>query len=108
MPNNLKIFAIAFILTFSGFMAAHNAKWMREGFSPWWTSYIFSFVSATIYSYLIRSNLFSLTYTSVFNTFFFHAAWYSTAFFVLGEQLAKHRLAGLFMVFFGMILMSIK
>jgi hypothetical protein len=108
LTNNIKIAVIALTLIISGVMAAHNAKWLRDGVSPWWTPYIFSFVSATIYSYLVRANLFSLTYTSVFNTFFFHAAWYSTAIFVLGEQLANHRLAGLFMVFGGMILMSIK
>lgn len=96
------------MLACSGFLAAHNAKWMRDGLSPWWTTYFFSLLSATIYAYLIKSNLFSLTYTSVFNTFFFHASWYATAIIVIGEQFANHRLFGLFMMFAGMILMSIK
>jgi hypothetical protein len=92
----------------SGYFAAHNAKWMRDGLSPWWTSYIFSFISATLYAYMNKSNIFSLTYTSVFSTFFFHAAWYSTTIFVIGEVLATHRMVGLGFVFAGMILMSIK
>jgi hypothetical protein len=108
LSNNFKIILIACVLVLSGFLAAHNAKWMREGLSPWWTTYLFSFISATMYAFLIRSNLFSLTYTSVFNTFFFHAAWYATAILVIGETFATHRLFGLFMMFSGMILMSIK
>ena len=99
---------IALLLMLAGYIAAHNARWVRDGLSPWWTSYLFSLVTASTYAYLLRSNIFSLTYTSVFQTFFFHASWYITALFVLGEQLAAHRLLGLVAVFLGMVLMSIK
>lgn len=110
MTNNglWKAFCIALLLICAGFVAAHNARWIRDGVSPWWTSYIFSLITATTYAYLLRSNIFSLTYTSVFQTFFFHASWYITALFVLGEHLRPHRLAGLAAVFLGMLLMSIK
>ena len=103
-----KILAIALLLITAGAVAAHNAKWVRAGISPWWTSYFFSIITASTYAYLLRANLFSLTYTSVFQTFFFHASWYITAIFFIGEQLAPHRLVGLAAVFIGMIMMSIK
>ena len=106
--NLLKAVGIALLLMVAGYIAAHNARWVRDGISPWWTSYLFSIVTASTYAYLLRSNIFSLTYTSVFQTFFFHASWYITALFVLGEQLSTHRLIGLAAVFLGMILMSIK
>jgi drug/metabolite transporter (DMT)-like permease len=106
--NLLKAVGIALLLMAAGYIAAHNARWIRDGVSPWWTSYLFSIVTASTYAYLLRSNIFSLTYTSVFQTFFFHASWYITALFVLGEQLSTHRLVGLAAVFLGMILMSIK
>ena len=106
--NILKIIIAAAILIGTGSLAAHNARWVRDGLSPWWTSYFFSFVTASIYAYLLRANLFSLTYTSVFQTFFFHASWYVTALFVIGEHIATHRMVGLAAVFVGFILMSIK
>jgi drug/metabolite transporter (DMT)-like permease len=99
--NYFKIFLIALTLAASGILAAHNGKWMRDGLSPWWTTYIFSLFNATIYAYMNRSAFFSLTYTSVFQVFFFHAAWYSTAIFWIGESLSPHRLFGLFFVFGG-------
>lgn len=108
MNDNAKITTIAALLVASGIAAAHNGKWMREGLSPWWTTYIPSLFNATIYAYMNRASFFSLTYTSAFQVFFFHAAWYSTTIFWIGESLAKHRLLGLFFVFGGMILMSIK
>jgi drug/metabolite transporter (DMT)-like permease len=108
MFNIFKIIACAAILTISGYYAAHNAKWIREGMSPWWTTYLFSFISATLYAYMLRANIFSITYTSTFQTFFFHASWYMTTLFVIGEQLASHRLVGLALVFLGMIMMSVK
>lgn len=108
MSNSIKIAAIAALITTIGFIAAFNAKWIREGLSPWWTGYIVSFCSATIYAYLARNPFFPLTYTSVFQTFFFHGAWYLTTLFVIGEQVQRHQLFGLAMVFGGMIIMSIK
>jgi hypothetical protein len=103
-----KIFLLAFILILNGIFSAYNSKWMRDGISPLWTSYITSFISATIYAYTLKSNLFSLTYTSVFQVFFFHASWYLTTILWIGEVLSTHRLIGLFLVFIGMILMSFK
>ena len=108
MNNNLKIFFSAIVLILNGILAAYNTKWIRDDSSPLWTGYIFSFVSATAYIYITREKLFSMTYTSAFQTFMFHASWYITTLFFIGESLAAHRLLGLFFVFGGMILMSIK
>ena len=108
MPHIPKAVFIALLLIVAGYGAAYNAKWIRDGLSPWWTSYFVSLVTATTYAYLLRSNLFELTYTSAFQTFFFHDSWYITAIFIIGEHLAPHRLAGLAAVFVGMLLMSIK
>lgn len=108
MNNTAKIILIALLITVIGVIAAHNAKWVREGSSPWWSSYIVSFCTATIYAYLARRPLFPIVYTSVFQTFFFHGAWYATAIFVLGESLKNYQLFGLGLVFLGMITMSIK
>ena len=109
MPTHLpKAVSIAILLVVAGCGAAYNAKWIRDGLSPWWTSYFVSLITATTYAYLLKSNLFELTYTSAFQTFFFHVSWYLTAIFLIGEHLSPHRLAGLAAVFVGMILMSIK
>lgn len=106
--NNLKILLIAFLITIIGFIAAHNAKWVREGASPWWTAYIVSFFTSTIYAYLARHPFFPLTYTSVFQMFFFHGSWYATTIFVLGEHLNRLQSFGFGLVFIGFIMMSIK
>lgn len=108
MNNTLKIVLIAILISTIGVIAAHNARWVRSGVSPWWTSYIVSFCTATIYAYLARRPLMPLVYTSVFQTFFFHGAWYATAIFALGESLKNHQLFGLLLVFIGMITMSLK
>ena len=108
MNDSIKIPLIALLISVIGFIAAHNAKWVRDGFSPWWTSYIVSFCTASIYAYLARRPIMPLVYTSVFQTFFFHGAWYLTAIFFLGESLKNHQLFGLGLVFLGMITMSIK
>jgi hypothetical protein len=109
MPSHIiKAVSIALLLVVAGYGAAYNAKWVRDGLSPWWTSYFVSLITATTYAYLLKSNLFELTYTSAFQTFFFHASWYLTTIFVIGEHLAPHRMIGLVAVFFGMLLMSIK
>jgi drug/metabolite transporter (DMT)-like permease len=108
MSNNLKIVLIAFYISFIGFVAAHNAKWVREGISPWWTAYIISFFTSSVYAYLTRHPYFPLTYTSVFQTFFFHGAWYATAFFMLGEHLSRMQGLGFALVFIGFVMMSLK
>ena len=108
MSHSLKIFFIAIYITTVGYFAAHNAKWIRDGVSPWWTVYVVSVFTSSIYAYLARHPLFSLTYTSAFQTFFFHGSWYLTTIFILGEQLGKFQGVGIFLVFAGMILMSIK
>lgn len=108
MPNQWKVFLIAIILCTIGFIAAHNARWIRDGSSPWWTTYVVSAFTSTLYAYLARNPLFPLTYTSVFQTFFFHGSWYMTAFFVLGEKLSHHQAFGLCLAFIGFIIMSIK
>lgn len=108
LTNLQKIILLATLLMGAGFLAAHNARWVREGVSPWWTSYFFSLITASSYAYLLRANLFSLTYTSVFQTFFFHVSWYMTVFFVLHEKLSAHKMIGLVFAFLGFIIMSIK
>jgi hypothetical protein len=108
MNNIYKILFSAIVLIGNGTLAAYNTKWIRDGTSPLWTGYVFSFISATMYLYMTKEKLFSATYTSAFQTFMFHASWYITMLFVIGEPLANHRLLGLFFVFGGMILMSIK
>jgi hypothetical protein len=108
MPNIYKALLIALLLIATGYAAAYNAKWVRDGISPWWTSYFVSIVTSTTYAYLLKSALFELTYTSAFQTFFFHTSWYITTIFIIGEHLAPHRLFGLVIVFVGMLLMSIK
>lgn len=108
MPNLLKAIAVACLLVVAGSIAAFNARWVRDGLSPWWTSYFFSLVTASCYAYLLRANLFSITYTSVFQTFFFHASWYVTAMFFIGETVKTHQFFGLLSVFAGIIMMSIK
>jgi hypothetical protein len=49
-----------------------------------------------------------MTYTSVFQTFFFHGAWYCTTIFVIGEHINRFQAAGLSMAFVGMLLMGVK
>lgn len=108
MNQNIKIGFIAALISTIGVIAAHNAKWVREGLSPWWTAYIVSFFTSSIYAYLARHPYFPLTYTSAFQTFFFHSAWYLTAILVLGESVSSMQVFGIFMIFSGMVLMSIK
>jgi len=108
LTNFQKSALLAMMLICTGALAAHNAKWVREGSSPWWTSYFFSIVTSSSYAYLLRANLFSLCYTSTFQTFFFHASWYFTTLFVLGEHIKRYQGFGLALVFAGMILMSVK
>jgi len=108
MPNFLKTIVVAFVLIITGCLAAHNAKWVRDGWSPWWTSYIVSAVTASIYAYLLRANLFPLIFTNVFQTFLFHSSWYLTAIFMLNEDVTRNKIIGLSLVMLGMIFISIK
>lgn len=108
MHISLKIFLIALYIVVIGFIAAHNAKWVREGSSPWWSAYIISFFTSTIYAYLAKNPIFPLTYTSAFQTFFFHGSWYLTTLFVIGDVLTRYQAIGLVFMFVGMIFMSLK
>lgn len=105
---NYKSIIVAAILITTGIIAAHNARWVREGLSPWWTSYLVSAVTASIYAYLLRANLFPLIFTNVFQTFFFHASWYMTAIFIFDEPVTRNKIVGLALVLIGMIFISIK
>jgi hypothetical protein len=105
MPNS-KIFFLASLLITMGVIAAFNARWIRDGSSPWWTTYIISAVTATVWAYQARANLVPLTMASLFQFFFFHASWYLTTIFVIGEQLPARKLFGLALAFVGMLIMS--
>ena len=108
MNYSLKIFLIAFYIVTIGFIAAHNAKWIRDGISPWWSAYIISFFTSTIYAYLAKNPIFPLTYTSAFQTFFFHGSWYLTTIFVIGDSLGRFQSIGIIFMLVGMIFMSLK
>jgi multidrug transporter EmrE-like cation transporter len=105
---NLKIIFLAVALICNGVVAAFNAKWIRDGISPWWTTYIISAVSATVYAYQLRASILPITTASVFQFFFFHFSWYSVTIFVLHEPMTTLKAVGLSMAFIGMLLMSVK
>ena len=108
MNNNIKVPLIAILISAVGIFAAHNSKWIRDGTSPWWTVYLVSICTSSIYGYLARYPLFPLTYTSAFQTFFFHSSWYLTTIFVLGENVTRSQGVGIFLIFAGMIVVSLK
>lgn len=108
MPDNIKIFLVALALITSGVLSAHNAKWVRDGATPFWTIYLTSLFNGTIYGYLVKSKLFSLTYTSVFQIFLFHVAWYLTTLFWIGELVSVQQIFGLILILCGMILLTFK
>jgi multidrug transporter EmrE-like cation transporter len=99
---------MAIALVCNGVIAAFNSKWIREGLSPWWTTYIISGVSATVYAYQLKANILPVTTASVFQFFFFHFSWYSVTIFVLHEPMTSLKALGLSMAFVGMLLMSVK
>lgn len=107
MSNQIKIVIVAIILASNGVLGAFLSKSIRDGSSQWYLSYVTSFVSASIFAYQLKSKLLPLTVMSVFQTFFFHAAWYITAFFILGNELHGHKILGLILAFTGMIIMSL-
>ena len=107
MNNNIKIFLVALALITNGIFAAFLSKSIRFGNTAWYWSYLTSFISASIFAYQLREKMLPLTVTSVFQTFFFHAAWYGTAFFIMSNELHGHKLAGLLLAFCGMIIMSL-
>lgn len=107
MNNNLKIITVACILITNGIFAAMMSKSIREGNIAWYWTYLTSLVSASIYAYQLKAKIMPLTVMSVFQTFFFHSAWYTTAFFILNKELQGHKLIGLLFAFTGMIIMSI-
>jgi multidrug transporter EmrE-like cation transporter len=105
---NPKIFLMAVALIINGVTAAFNAKWIRDGVSPWWTTYIISAVSATVYAYQLKVDILPISTASVFQFFFFHFSWYSVTIFVLHEPMTYLKAIGLSMAFIGMLLMSVK
>lgn len=107
MSNQTKIIFVAILLMTNGVFAAFLSKAIREGNYGWYWSYLTSFISASIFAYQLRVNILPLTLMSVFQTFFFHASWYVTAFFILNNELQGHKLLGLLLAFIGMIVMSI-
>lgn len=107
MNNNYKIATIAFALIVNGIFAAFMSKSIREGNTAWYWTYFTSIVSASIYAYQLKAKVLPLTVMSVFQTFFFHSAWYATAFFILNNELQGHKIVGLLLAFAGMIIMSL-
>jgi hypothetical protein len=107
VTNQIKIAIVATLLISNGIFAAFLSKAIRDGMYGWYWSYLTSFISASIFAYQLRANILPLTLMSVFQTFFFHAAWYTTAFFILGNELQGHKLLGLLLAFVGMIIMSL-
>jgi hypothetical protein len=107
MNDNIKIVLVALTLITNGIVAAFMAKAIRLETIPWYMSYITSFVSATVFAYQLRAKILPLTVMSVFQTFFFHSAWYVTSYFILNNELQGHKIIGLLLAFSGMIIMSL-
>lgn len=107
MSNQTKIISVAICLIINGVFAAFLSKGIKAGLYGWYWSYLTSFISASIFAYQLKTNILPLTLMSVFQTFFFHAAWYTTAFFILSNELQGHKLIGLLLAFVGMIIMSL-
>lgn len=105
--DKFKIVLVGLALISNGIFACFLSRAISSGSIPWWASYLTSFISASIFAYQMRAKLMPLTLLSVFQTFFFHAAWYATAFFILGNELRGIKIVGLLLAFVGMILMSL-
>lgn len=105
--DKIKISLVAVTLISNGIFACFLSRAISSGTMPWWSSYLTSFISASVFAYQMRAKLMPLTVMSVFQTFFFHAAWYATAFFILGNELKGIKIVGLLFAFVGMIMMSI-
>jgi CHASE2 domain-containing sensor protein len=106
MNNNIKIALVALFLMANGVFGAFLSKSIRDGSVPWYCTYLVSLISATIYAYQLNAKVMPLTTMSVFQTFFFHSAWYATAFFILNNELQGHKIIGLILAFIGMLIMS--
>jgi len=105
--DKIKITIVGLSLVTNGIFACFLSRAIGAGTMPWWSSYLTSFISASIFAYQLRAKLMPLTLMSVFQTFFFHAAWYATAFFILGNELKGIKIVGLLFAFAGMIMMSL-
>ena len=105
--DKIKITIVALSLITNGIFACFLSRAIGAGTMPWWSSYLTSFISASIFAYQLRAKLMPLTLMSVFQTFFFHAAWYATALFILGNELKGIKVVGLLFAFVGMIMMSL-
>lgn len=107
MNNNIRIIIIATMLMANGIAAAFLSKSIREGSVNWYWTYIISFVSATIFAYQLRTKMLPFTMMSVFQSFFFHSAWYTTAFFIAREEFEGHKIVGILFALAGLILISL-
>lgn len=107
MNNNTKIVIVALLLILNGVFACYMSREIRAGTFPWYLTYITSLISASIFAYQLKAKILPLTVMSVFQTFFFHAAWYTTAYFILDNELKGHKIIGLIFAFIGMMLMSL-
>jgi hypothetical protein len=105
--DKYKIYAVGVALVSNGIFACYLSRAIQNGIIPWWASYLTSFISASIFAYQLKAKLMPLTLISVFQTFFFHAAWYATAFFILDSELKGIKIVGLLFAFVGMIMMSL-
>jgi hypothetical protein len=105
--DKIKLSLVAAALISNGIFACFLSRAIGTGTMPWWSSYLTSFISASIFAYQLRAKIIPLTLMSVFQTFFFHAAWYATALFILGNELKGIKIVGLLFAFVGMIMMSL-
>jgi hypothetical protein len=107
MNNNIRIAVIAAMLIINGMAAAILAKSIREGSTSWYWTYVISFISASIFAYQLKTKMLPFTAMNVFQSFFFHAAWYTTAFFIANQEFEGHKIVGVVCAFIGILLMSL-
>lgn len=107
MNNTVKISLLAVVLMITGTYGAFSAKWIRDGFFPWWMTYAVSAITASIWAYQARANIMPLTTAAVFQHFFFHASWYAAMVFLIKEHLSVMKIVGIVTSFIGMMIMSL-
>jgi multidrug transporter EmrE-like cation transporter len=107
MNNTARIVFMATLLAANGIAAAFLSKYIREGSVNWYWTYIISFISASIFAYQLKTKMLPFTMMSVFQSFFFHSAWYATAFFIAREEFQGHKIVGILFALAGLILISL-